>query len=187
VTDAAQIARAAQEIASLDVLINNAGIALYDDLSNPAFTERHLAVNLYGPLNVTRALLPLLRRSQGAVVNNLSVVALAPVPVIPGYSISKAAALNMTQALRALLAGQSVSVHAVFLGPIDTDMNRGFDIPKAPTEVAARGIFDGLARGEEDIFPDPMSQSIADAWRAGAAKVLERQFAALVPQSAVAA
>jgi len=187
VTNAAQIARAAQEIESLDVLINNAGIALYDDLSNPAITEQHLAVNLYGPLNVTRAFLPLLGRSQGAVVNNLSVVALAPVPVIPGYSISKAAALNMTQALRALLAGKSVSVHAVFLGPIDTDMNRGFDIPKTPTEVAARGIFDGLERGEEDIFPDPMSQSIAQGWRAGAAKALERQFAAFVPQSAAAA
>src|SRR3989442_1683214 len=119
--------------------------------------------------------------------NRLSVVALAPVPVIPGYSISKAAALNMTQAMRALLAGQSVSVHAVFLGPIDTDMNRGFDIPKAPTEVAARGIFDGLERGEEDIFPDPMSQSIAEGWRASAAKALERQFAAFVPQSAAAA
>src|SRR5882757_9081469 len=182
-----EIARAAQEIESLDVLINNAGIALYDDLSNPAITEQHLAVNLYGPLNVTRAFLPLLGRSQGAVVNNLSVVALAPVPVIPGYSISKAAALNMTQALRALLAGKSVSVHAVFLGPIDTDMNRGFDIPKTPTEVAARGIFDGLERGEEDIFPDPMSQSIAQGWRAGAAKALERQFAAFVPQSAAAA
>jgi NAD(P)-dependent dehydrogenase (short-subunit alcohol dehydrogenase family) len=89
---------------------------------------------------VTRAFLPLLRRSQGAVVNNLSVVALAPVPVIPAYSISKAAALNMTQALRALLVGKGVSVHAVFLGPIDTDMNRGLDIPKAPTDVAARGI-----------------------------------------------
>jgi NAD(P)-dependent dehydrogenase (short-subunit alcohol dehydrogenase family) len=187
VTNATQIARATEQVGSLDVLVNNAGIALYDDLSNPALTEQHLAVNLYGPLNVTRAFLPLLRRSQGAVVNNLSVVALAPVPVIPSYSISKAAALNMTQALRALLAGQSVSVHAVFLGPIDTDMNRGFDIPKAPTEVAARGIFDGLERGEEDIFPDPMSQSIAEGWRAGAAKALERQFAAFVPQSAAAA
>jgi NAD(P)-dependent dehydrogenase (short-subunit alcohol dehydrogenase family) len=187
VTNATQIARATEQVGSLDVLVNNAGIALYDDLSNPALTEQHLAVNLYGPLNVTRAFLPLLRRSQGAVVNNLSVAALAPVPVIPSYSISKAAALNMTQALRALLAGKSVSVHAVFLGPIDTDMNRGFDIPKAPTEVAARGIFDGLERGEEDIFPDPMSQSIAEAWRAGAAKALERQFAAFVPQSAAAA
>ena len=187
VTNATQIARATEQVGSLDVLVNNAGIALYDDLSNPGLTEQHLAVNLYGPLNVTRAFMPLLRRSQGAVVNNLSVVALAPVPVIPAYSISKAAALNMTQALRALLVGKGVSVHAVFLGPIDTDMNRGLDIPKAPTDVAARGIFDGLARGEEDIFPDPMSQSIAEGWRVGAAKALERQFAAFVPQSAAAA
>jgi hypothetical protein len=63
-------------------------------------------------------------------------------------------------------------------------MNRGFDIPKASTESAARGIFDGLERGEEDIFPDPASQSIAEGWRVGAAKVLERQFANFVPQSA---
>jgi NAD(P)-dependent dehydrogenase (short-subunit alcohol dehydrogenase family) len=177
VTNATQIARATEQVGSLDVLVNNAGIALYDDLSDPGLTEQHLAVNLYGPLNVTRAFLPFLRRSQGAVVNNLSVVALAPVPVIPAYSISKAAALNMTQALRALLAGKGVSVHAVFLGPIDTDMNRGLDIPKAPIDVAARGIFDGLERGEEDIFPDPMSRSIAEGWRVGAAKALERQFA----------
>ena len=65
----------------------------------------------------------------------------------------------MTQSLRALLAGEGVTVHAVFLGPIDTDMNRGFDIPKASPESAARGIFDGLEKGEEDIFPDPASQS----------------------------
>lgn len=184
VTNAAQIARAAQEIASLDVLVNNAGIALYDDLGNPALIEQHLAVNLYGPLNVTRAFLPQLTRSKGAVVNNLSVVALAGLPVIPAYSISKAAALNMTQSLRALLASQGVKVHAVILGPIDTDMNRGFNIPKAPPESAARGILDGLEKGEEEIFPDPVSQSIADGWRGGAAKALERQFAAFVQQNA---
>jgi hypothetical protein len=63
-------------------------------------------------------------------------------------------------------------------------MNRGFDIPKAPPESAARGIFDGLERGEEDIFPDPASESIAEGWRAGAAKGLERQFASFVPESA---
>jgi NAD(P)-dependent dehydrogenase (short-subunit alcohol dehydrogenase family) len=184
VTDAAQIARAAQEIASLDLLVNNAGIALYDDLSNPALIEQHLAVNLYGPLNVTRAFLPQLTRSKGAVVNNLSVVALAGLPVIPAYSISKAAALNMTQSLRALLACQGVKVHAVILGPIDTDMNRGFNIPKTSPESAARGIFDGLEKGEEEIFPDPVSASIADGWRSGAAKTLERQFAAFVQQNA---
>jgi NAD(P)-dependent dehydrogenase (short-subunit alcohol dehydrogenase family) len=184
VTNAAQIEGAAREIASLDVLVNNAGIALYDDLSNPALIEQHLAVNLYGPLNVTRALLPQLTRSKGAVVNNLSVVALASLPVIPAYSISKAAALNITQSLRALLASQGVKVHAVVLGPIDTDMNRGFNIPKASPESAARGIFDGLEKGEEDIFPDPVSQSIAEGWRSGAAKALERQFAAFVQQNA---
>jgi NAD(P)-dependent dehydrogenase (short-subunit alcohol dehydrogenase family) len=187
VTDVAQIQRAAGEIGSLDLLVNNAGVAIYDDLNNLDLIEQHLAVNFLGPLKLTLALLPLLRRSKGAIVNNLSLVALAPLPVIPGYSISKAAASNMTQSLRALLAGQGVMVHGVFLGPIDTDMNRGFDIPKASPESAAQGIFDGLERGEEDIFPDPASQLIAEAWRAGAAKALEREFAAFVPASATAA
>jgi NAD(P)-dependent dehydrogenase (short-subunit alcohol dehydrogenase family) len=184
ITSAPQIERAASEVGALDVLINNAGIAIYDDLSNLEVIEQHLAVNLFGILKMTRAFLPRLSRSKGAIVNNLSLVALAPLPVIPAYSISKAAALNMTQSLRALLAGQGVTVHAVVLGPVDTDMNRGFNIPKASPESAARNIFDGLEKGEEEIFPDPASLSIAESWRTGVAKALERQFAAFVRQSA---
>jgi NAD(P)-dependent dehydrogenase (short-subunit alcohol dehydrogenase family) len=184
VTSAVDIQVAAASIGSLDVLVNNAGIAPYDDLSNPEVLERTFAVNLFGMLNVTRAFLPQLKRSRGAVVNHLSLVALAALPLIPAYSISKAAALNLTQSLRALLAGDGVKVHGVVLGPVDTDMNRGFDIPKASTESAARGIFAGLERGEEEIFPDPVSQSVADGWRSGAAKALERQFAAFVPGNA---
>jgi NAD(P)-dependent dehydrogenase (short-subunit alcohol dehydrogenase family) len=184
VTSAEDIQRTVASIDNLDVLVNNAGIAPYDDLSNSEVLERTFAVNLFGVLNVTRAFLPLLKRSRGAVVNHLSMVALAALPLIPAYSISKAAALNLTQSLRALLAGDGVKVHGVVLGPVDTDMNRGFDIPKATTESAARGIFDGLERGEEDIFPDPASQSVADGWRNGAAKALERQFAAFVPGNA---
>jgi NAD(P)-dependent dehydrogenase (short-subunit alcohol dehydrogenase family) len=184
VTSVSQIQRAADQVDTLDVLINNAGIAIYDDLSNSDGIEQHLAVNLLGTFKVTRAFLSQLRGSKGAIVNNLSVVALAALPIIPAYSISKAAASNMTQSLRALLAGQGVTVHGVFLGPVDTDMNRGLDIPKASPESAARGIFDGLEKGEEDIFPDPASQSIAEGWRTGVAKTLERQFAAFVPQSA---
>jgi NAD(P)-dependent dehydrogenase (short-subunit alcohol dehydrogenase family) len=187
VTNALQIERAADEVDSLDVLINNAGIAIYDDLSNLDVVEQHLAVNLFGILKVTRAFLLQLKHSKGAIVNNLSLVGLAPLPVIPSYSISKAAALSMTQSLRALLAGQGVTVHAVVLGPVDTDMNRGFNIPKASPESAARNIFDGLEKGEEDIFPDPASQSIAEGWRSGIAKGLERQFAAFLPQSAAGA
>jgi NAD(P)-dependent dehydrogenase (short-subunit alcohol dehydrogenase family) len=184
VTSTSQIQRAANEVDDLDVLINNAGIALYDDLGNPDVIEQHLAVNLLGSLKMTRAFLPQLTRSKGAIVNNLSLVSLAPLPIIPAYSISKAAAFSMTQSLRAHLAGQGVTVHAVFLGPIDTDMNRGFEMPKASPESAAEGIFDGLEKGEEDIFPDPASQPLTEGWRTGVAKALERQFAAFVPQSA---
>ena len=184
VTNASQIQRAADEVDTLDVLINNAGVAIYDDLSKLEVIEQHLAVNFLGVLKVTIAFLPLLRRSKGAIVNNVSLAGVAALPMIPAYSISKAAALNMTQSLRALLTGQSVTVHAAMIGPTDTDMTRGFDIPKASPESTARGIFDGLEKGEEDIFPDPASQSIAEGWRTGVAKAMERQFAAFVPKSA---
>ena len=184
VTNASQIHRAVEAVDTLDVLINNAGVAIYDDLSNLDVVEQHLQVNFLGMLRVTRAFVPLLKRSHGAVVNNLSLAALAALPMIPAYSISKAAAFNMTQSLRALLAREGITVHGVVLGPVDTDMNRGLEIPKASPESAAAGIFDGLARGEEEIFPDPASQSIAEGWRIGAAKELERQFAAFAPESA---
>src|SRR6266581_2662300 len=146
VTSAAQIQAAADQVETLDVLINNAGIAQYDDLSDRSVLERHLAVNLFGTYGVTQAFLPLLTRSHGAVVNNVSVNAFAPLPLIPAYSISKAS-----------------------------------------PESVARAIFDGVEEGEEDIFPDPMSQSMADSWRSGAAKALERQYAAIAEQYAAIA
>ena len=179
VTDAAQIQEAVDKVESLDVLINNAGIAFYDDLSDRSALERHLAVNLFGTYGVTRAFLPLLTRSGGSVVNNLSLNSFAPMPIIPAYSISKAAAFSLTQSLRALLVGRGVRVQAVLPGPVDTDMSRDADIPKASPESVARAIFDGVEKDEEDIFPDPMSESMAESWRSGAAKALERQLAAL--------
>jgi NAD(P)-dependent dehydrogenase (short-subunit alcohol dehydrogenase family) len=180
VTNAAQIQKAVDEVDSLDILINNAGVALYDDLSDPSVLERHLAVNLFGTYAVTQAFLPLLAGSKGAIVNNLSANALAPLPLIPAYSISKAAAFNMTQSLRVLVAARGVRVHAVLTGVVDTDMTRGLDVPKAAPDSVARGIFDGVDNGQEEIFPDPMSESLAQSWRSGAAKALERQYAALL-------
>ena len=179
ITNAAQTQAAAGSVDSLDILINNAGLALYDDLSDRATLERHLAVNLFGTYGVTQTFLPLLTRSRGAIVNVLSVTAWAALPFIPAYSISKAAAFSLTQSLRALLAGRGVRVHAVMTGYVDTDMSRGLDIPKASAESVARAIFNGVEKGEEDIFPDPMSASMAESWRSGAAKALERQNAAL--------
>jgi NAD(P)-dependent dehydrogenase (short-subunit alcohol dehydrogenase family) len=122
VTDTAQIQEAVNTVESLDILINNAGVSVPDDLSDRSAFERHLAVNLYRTLDVTQAFVPSLTRSHGVVVNVVSLGAVAAVPVLPAYSVSKAASLSVTQSLRVLLAGRGVSVYAVMPGPIDTDM-----------------------------------------------------------------
>ena len=190
VTDAAQVRAAAERVGSLDILVNNAGLAQFEGLGDRATLERHLAVNLFGTYAVTEAFLPALTRSGGTIVNNLSLNSLAPLPALAAYSVSKAAAFSLTQSLRAFLAGSGVTVHAVLAGPVDTDMTRGFDVPegfdvpKASPESVARAIFDGVDQGEEDIFPDPLSAALADGWRHGAAKMLERQLAGAVPATA---
>ena len=166
VTDAGQIEAAVERVESLDILVNNAGVARYDDLSDRAVLEQHLAVNLFGTYGVTQAFLPLLARSRGAIVNVLSDTAFAAFPLIPAYSISKAAAFSLSQSWRALLAG--------------------VEVPKASRESVARNIFDGVERGEEEIFPDPASASMAESWRSGAAKALERRYAAFVEPKPVA-
>jgi NAD(P)-dependent dehydrogenase (short-subunit alcohol dehydrogenase family) len=181
VTDAAQIRAAVERVESLDVLINNAGVDLHGELSDRVLLDRHLAVNLFGTYGVTQAFLPLLTRSRGAIVNVLSLAAVAALPFTPTYSISKAAALSLSQSLRALLAGQGVRVHAVLAGPVDTEMTRYLDIPKASPGSVASAILDGVDDGEDEIFPDPLSATIAESWRSGAAKALERQNAALLP------
>jgi NAD(P)-dependent dehydrogenase (short-subunit alcohol dehydrogenase family) len=180
ITSPEQIREAAGQVESLDILINNAGVFMYDDLSDRTALERHLAVNLYGTYEVSQAFLPALIRSWGAIVHIGTIAALAPIPLTPAYSVSKAAAFNLVQSLRILLAGQGVRVHAVLSGPVDTDMVRDLDVPKSSPESVARAIFNGIDDGEEDIFPDPFSQALADGWRTGVAKALERQNAALL-------
>jgi NAD(P)-dependent dehydrogenase (short-subunit alcohol dehydrogenase family) len=180
VTDSAQIQAAVGRVESLDILINNAGISVPDELSDRPALERHLAVNLYGTLDVTQAFLPNVTERRGTIVNVISVAAIAGVPVLPAYSVSKAALLSLTQSLRALVAGDGVTVQAVMPGPIDTDMVRDLPVPKTAPESVARDIFDGIERGEEEIFPDPMSAMLAAGWRSGVAKELERQNALLV-------
>jgi hypothetical protein len=65
-------------------------------------------------------------------------------------------------------------------------MTRGFDIPKASPESVARAIFDGVERGDEDIFPDPLSASLSESWRNGPVKAFEHEYAALVGAEPVA-
>jgi NAD(P)-dependent dehydrogenase (short-subunit alcohol dehydrogenase family) len=186
VTDHAEIQAAVEEVDSLDILINNAGISLPDDLSDRAALDAHLAVNLYGTYDVTQAFLALLSESRGAIVNVVSLAAFAAVPVLPAYSASKAAEFSLSQSLRALLAARGVSVLAVLPGPVDTEMARGLDIPKSSPEYVAAAILDGVENGEEEIFPDPMSASMADGWRSGFAKAFERQNTALLSEPVAA-
>jgi NAD(P)-dependent dehydrogenase (short-subunit alcohol dehydrogenase family) len=188
VTDQDQIREAVERVGSLDVLINNAGISLPDDLSGRRAVDEHLAVNLFGTWSVTEAFAPVLARSGGAIVNVVSLGGFAAVPVLPAYSISKAAEFSLTQSLRALLAGQGLTVHAVMPGPIDTDMVRDLPIPKSPPESVARAVFDGMEDGDEEIFPDPMSAAVfAETWPTSAVKELERQNAALIQSQPLAA
>lgn len=183
VTNSEHIQAAVAQVGELDVLVNNAGISLLDDLSDRAAIEQHLAVNLYGTYGVTQAFLPLLTRSHGTIVNVVSLAAFAAVPITPAYSVSKAAVFSLTQSLRAQLAGKGVTVQAVLSGPVDTEMIRDWDIPKSTPESVARAILDGMENGEEEIFPDPLSESFSDSWRTGTIKAFERQNATLLQQT----
>jgi NAD(P)-dependent dehydrogenase (short-subunit alcohol dehydrogenase family) len=184
VTSPEQIRQAAAAVPTLDILVNNAGHYRYDDLGDRSVLEAHLAVNLLGLHGVTQAFTPHLAASAGTVVNNLSLSAFAPLPLTASYSVSKAAAFSLTQSLRTLLGVRGIRVHAVLAGPVDTDMTRDLDIPKVSPAAVAAAIVDGVEKDEEDIFPDPLSQGMAEGWHTGQAKAFERELAAMARAAA---
>ena len=160
VTSPESVTRAAQAASDVNVLINNAGVlsfgtALEGDLEG---FERDLATNYFGALRATRAFVPALERNgPGAVVNVLTLIALAPVSPMAGYSASKAAAHSLTQALRAELKPRNIRVLGAYPGGIDTDMLAGVEADKADPAVVARRIVQGLVAEETIVFPDDAS------------------------------
>jgi NAD(P)-dependent dehydrogenase (short-subunit alcohol dehydrogenase family) len=160
ITDPASVAAAAAAAQDVTVLVNNAGVlafgsALDGDLD--AF-ERDLRTNYLGMLRVTRALAPALERNApAAVVNVLTLIALAPAGPMAGYCASKAAAHSATQALRAELRPRGVHVLGAYPGGIDTDMLAGVEAVKAPPGLVASRIVSALAAGESVVFPDDAS------------------------------
>lgn len=179
--DPKQIARAAAETGPISLLINNAGVAAFGSILNgtPGLVERDMRTNYFGTLNVIRAFVPQIEKSGGgAIVNLLSVVSLANMPALGGYSASKAASWSMTQAVRAELAKKNIRVHAVFPGPVDTDMAKGIDMPKTAPQDVARAVLDGVESGQDDIAPDSMSRDVHGAWLKDP-KGVERQFGAM--------
>ena len=160
VTSADSVTAAAAAAPDVTVLVNNAGVlnfggALDGDLDG---FERDLRTNYFGLLRVTRGFVPVLERNApAAIVNVLTLIALAPVGPMAGYSASKAAAHSLTQALRAELKGRRVEVLGAYPGGIDTDMLAGVEAEKAPPEIVASRIVAALAAGETLVFPDDAS------------------------------
>jgi NAD(P)-dependent dehydrogenase (short-subunit alcohol dehydrogenase family) len=105
----------------LDVLVNNAGgmghHGRFEETDAGAW-KRTFELNLFGAVEVTRAALPLLRRSRGCVVNIASDVGRRPFGMGPDYCAAKAALINLTRYLAAELA--PVRVNAVCPGPVVT-------------------------------------------------------------------
>jgi NAD(P)-dependent dehydrogenase (short-subunit alcohol dehydrogenase family) len=184
ITSKASLSEAAAQAPDVTLLINNAGVlASYGLLtSSPEAVARDFATNFFGTVAASLAFLPALERAaksgHAALVNVLSVVSLASMPAIGGYSASKAAASSITQSLRADLAKLEIGVHGVFAGAIDTDMVKAMDMAKTSPADVARSIIEGVERGEEDIFPDAMSRQLFATFRENP-KQLERQLAGM--------
>ncbi|WP_171171923.1 SDR family NAD(P)-dependent oxidoreductase [Streptomyces sp. I05A-00742] len=176
ITDPAAVAAAAEAASEVNLLVNNAGLhamghVLDMDLES---VEAVMRTNWLGTLRMLRAFAPVVERNGGgAIVNVISVGAFAGTPQLGPYPASKAALNMLTQAVREDLAPRGISVHAVFPGPVETDMLRyavehlpGIGSYTAATaDEAAAAILDGIEAGADEIFPDPFAERVRDGLR----------------------
>lgn len=179
VTSDDDVAKAAALAGDVTLLINNAGVnhnTAFLLASDLAIAKEEIEVNYLAPLRVTRAFAPALIRNKGAVVNLLTILARVNLPFMGSYCASKAAALSLTQGLRADLGAKGVRIVAAMPGAIDTRMTAMLSIPKMTTADAAREILDGYEAGEEDIYVGEMAKGLA-AGLAQDHKAVERQLA----------
>lgn len=182
VTNATDIKNAAAKAGDVTILINNAGILFFDDLANPDAADhgrKQMEVNYFGPLNLTRAFAPVLKKNGGgAVITVSSIAGHVMFPGLMTYSASKFAAHALILAMRQSLSAQGTRVIGVYPGPIDTDMARDVPMDKVPPAQVAEATIKALTAGKEDVFPDPASQNLYDTLRRDP-KEVERQMLAM--------
>jgi uncharacterized oxidoreductase len=141
--DPADIRRFATELTDhypdLNVVINNAGVQRFEDLTTtgPSVAELTVAINLLGPIRLTAALLPsLLKKPRAAILNVTSGLAFMPSAVTPTYCATKAALHSYTQSLRFQLRGTAVQVIEIIPPHVQTGLQgeRGFDVRAMPVD-----------------------------------------------------
>jgi NAD(P)-dependent dehydrogenase (short-subunit alcohol dehydrogenase family) len=168
ITSDASVSAAAAIARDVDVLVNNAGTLAFGDLlaSHWETFEDDMRTNYFGTLRVLRSFTPqFVARRSGTIANVSSVVGLSAIPVMAGYSASKAALHSLTQSLRGTLEKHNITVLGIYPGPVETQLAKPVPYPhKATPEHAAANIVQGIAEGQTYIFPDPMSQQAEQLW-----------------------
>lgn len=182
VTDPAQVSAAATTAADATLIINNAGVIVSWDLFGDDIegARQEFEVNYWGTLQMIRAFVPSLKTHGGGTFVNLSSIAgLTNFPALPTYSDSKAAVHSLTVGARLLLSQANINFVGVYPGPVDTDMAKDIDMPKATSADVATKILDGVESGADEVFPDAMAEGYAGPYEAGH-KTLERGVAAML-------
>jgi NAD(P)-dependent dehydrogenase (short-subunit alcohol dehydrogenase family) len=161
VTNAGDVAAAAELASDVTLVINNAGIAHAGGFLAPDsedVTRRLFETNFFAMLRMSKAFAPILKANGGgAFLNVLSVASWANGGELAAYSASKSAAWSLTNALRHELAAQKTQVLALHMGYVDTDLTRGLDAPKSSPELIVARALDGLESGADEVLADDIT------------------------------
>lgn len=125
VTDKAAVDTMIASLASLDVVVNSAGMIRRDAEHDPDVFDQVLSVNLGGGMRVSAAARPLLAKSRGNIIFIASIMSFFGGPKQPAYSASKGAVRNLTMSLAAAYAADGIRVNAVAPGWVMTELSRG--------------------------------------------------------------
>lgn len=184
ITDGQSVSDAAASCQDVTLLINNAGIGLlkgFISATDLSSARSEIAVNYFGTLSMCRAFAPVLKKNGGgAIVNMLSILGKVNFPMNASYGASKAAAILMTQGVRAELAAQETLVIGVMPGTVDTKGSKHFPPPKVSPEVVAQEALQAVVDGLEDVYPGEQAQAMA-AQLLSDPKSLEKAMAAMIP------
>jgi NAD(P)-dependent dehydrogenase (short-subunit alcohol dehydrogenase family) len=187
ITDPAAVARAAADHADVSLLVNNAGVNTNQGIltaADLAAARAEIEVNYFGTAAMCRAFAPVLARNGGGMIANvLTITARVPMPAMGSYCASKAAALHMTDCIRAELAPQRTAVLAFLPSAVDTDMTRELQgVPKESPEAAARALCVALESGATEVPFGARAEYVMRMLREDPAKV-RQEYASLLPRA----